>query len=427
MLRLFRAMPPPFPLLSDAQPVIIYDHPRKKNTVKSPPFSSDEAPYPPVVILDDTREKNIVWYPPFSSDAAPYPQPVIIYDHPRKKNTVKSPPFSSDAAPYPPPVIILEQPREKSTVKHRPFSSDAAPYPPPVIISDHPRKKNTVKSPPFSSDTAPYPPPVIISDHPRKKNTVKHPTSSSDAAPYPPPVIIYDHPRKKNTVKHPPSSSDTASYPPPLIIVEPPLPHPCEKNIVKPPLFSPPSNDASLLTFHSDSDDDLYDDDAPDHLSMVPKEQSADPKQGRSNNMTGTKKLKAFSKLNYGWGFWKKKEENNGGESSTVTTLSENELPEELPEAEPSISVGDLQMCVAFVHIIPSPSRIQIFHKLLPLQRSAIVLNGHLHLPRLGDMIHCQRARNPKLPARVPATILPMGICSVSMATLALWVVHIIM
>ena len=371
MLRLFRAMPPPFPLLSDAQPVIIYDHPRKKNTVKSPPFSSDEAPYP---------------------------QPVIIYDHPRKKNTAKQPPFSSDAGPYPPPVVILEHPREKNTVKHRPFSSDAVPYP-PVVILDDTREKNIVWYPPFSSD----------------------------AAPYPQPVIIYDHPRKKNTVKHPPSSSDTASYPPPLIIVEPPLPHPCEKNIVKPPLFSPPSNDASLLTFHSDSEDDLYDDDAPDHLSMVPKDQSADPKLIRSNNMTGTKKLKAFSKLNYGWGFWKKKEENNGGESSTVTILSENDLPEELPEAEPSISVGDLQMCVAFVHIIPSPSRIQIFHKLLPFQRSAIVLDGHLHLPRLGDMIHCQRARNPKLPARVPATILPMAICSVSMATLVLWVVHITM
>ena len=90
----------------------------------------------------------------------------------------------------------------------------------------------------------------------------------------------------------------------------------------------------------------MYDDDAPDHQLMVPKDQSADPKLGRFNNMTGPKKLKAFSKLNYGWGLWKKDEE-NGGESShatTVTTRSENELPEELSEAEPSISVSDLQM-----------------------------------------------------------------------------------
>ena len=67
----------------------------------------------------------------------------------------------------------------------------------------------------------------------------------------------------------------------------------------------------------------------------------------------------------------------------------------------------------------------QMFHKLLPLQCSVIqhlrVLD--LHLPSLKDMIHCQQARNLKL--LVPATIPLVVICSV--ATLALWVVHITM
>ena len=79
---------------------------------KQPPFSpsSDAAQYAPVIIYDHQRKKNTVKFPPFSSDAAPYPPPVIIYDHPR--NTVRQPPSSSDAAPYPPPVIILEHPRD---------------------------------------------------------------------------------------------------------------------------------------------------------------------------------------------------------------------------------------------------------------------------------------------------------------------------
>ena len=108
-----------------------------------------------------------------------------------------------------------------------------------------------------------------------------------------------------------------------------------------------------------------------------------------------------------------------------ATSLSEskNELPQELPEVEPSPSVIELSFyAVIFVHIIPNLSRIQMFYKLLPLQRPAIqhlrVLD--LHLFGLRDMIHCQRERNPKLP--VPASILPVVICSV--ATLALWVVH---
>ena len=105
---------------------------------------------------------------------------------------------------------------------------------------------------------------------------------------------------------------------------------------------------------------------------------------------------------------------------TTGRSESEIELPEGLPEAE---LVSELSLyAVTYVHIIPSHSRIQMLHKLLPLQRSPIqhlrVLD--LHLPGLKEMFHCQRARNPKLP--VPATIPPVVICSV--ATLALWVVH---
>ena len=108
---------------------------------------------------------------------------------------------------------------------------------------------------------------------------------------------------------------------------------------------------------------------------------------------------------------------------TTSRSESENELPQELLEVEPSPSVIELSFyAVIFVHIFPSLSRIQMFYKLLPLQRPVIqhlrVLD--LHLLGLRDMIHCQRERNPKLP--VPASILSVVICSV--ATLALWVVH---
>ena len=78
---------------------------------------------------------------------------------------------------------------------------------------------------------------------------------------------------------------------------------------------------------------------------------------------------------------------------------SENELPEELPEAEPTLSVIELSFyVVTFVHIIFSLSRIQMFLKFL--QSSTIRL-------------------------LVPATILPVVICSV--ATLTSRVVHITM
>jgi hypothetical protein len=64
---------------------------------------------------------------------------------------------------------------------------------------------------------------------------------------------------------------------------------------------------------------------------------------------------------------------------------------------------------VTFVHIILSLSLNQMFQKLLPLifgKRSQITI---VHLSGIGDIIiHCQRARNPKLP--VPATILPVVI-----------------
>ena len=87
---------------------------------------------------------------------------------------------------------------------------------------------------------------------------------------------------------------------------------------------------------------------------------------------------------------------------TTGRSESENELPEKLPKAEPSLSVSELSLyVVTFVHMFLSLSRNQMFQKLLPFQSSAIQ-----HFP-------------------VPATILPVVICSVG--TLALWVVHITM
>ena len=107
---------------------------------------------------------------------------------------------------------------------------------------------------------------------------------------------------------------------------------------------------------------------------------------------------------------------------TTSWSVCENEVPEELPEAEPSLSVSELSLylVVTIVHIILSLSCNQMF------QSSAIQhLRNTLHLPGLGDMIHCQQARNPKLP--MPATILRLQAVICSVATLALWVVHITM
>ena len=78
---------------------------------------------------------------------------------------------------------------------------------------------------------------------------------------------------------------------------------------------------------------------------------------------------------------------------TTSRSESKNELPQELPEVEPSPLVIELSFyAVIFVHIIPSLSRSQMFYKLLPLQHPAIqhlrVLD--LHLPGPRDMIHCQ-------------------------------------
>ena len=219
-----------------------------------------------------------------SSDAAPYPS-VIIHDHPRKKNTVKSPPFSSDAAPY-----LYDHTRKIITAKQPPSSSDAAPYPPPVIILEHPREKNIVKRPLFSlppSISSPF-----IKSKPREKNIVVRPLFIS------PPRIFFP------LVESKPKRFDNLQS-----VTSQALPQPGEKNIIKHPAFSPTSDAASLLKFHSDSDDDV-----PDHLPMVLKDQSASPKLGRSNTMTGTKKLTTSSKWNNGWGFWKKNEGKRGNE-----------------------------------------------------------------------------------------------------------------
>ena len=255
-------------------------------------------------------------------------------------------------------------------------SSDAAPYP-PAFICHHPGKKNIVKPCPFSSA------PSIYSSHPRKIITVKHSESSysSFAAQYPRALFgIFNKkaPYSPYSVTINVDESDHSDDDVPKL----------GRSDTKAPY--PPV----ILLYESDSDDDV-------------------PKLGRSNTMTGTKKLAASLRWNGGLILWKKDEEKEGESShaNIDTTLPENELPVELPEAKPSISVSDLSIfVVAFVHIILSLglSRNETFWKLFLLQSLAIlhlrVLN--LHLPGLGDMIHCQRARNPKLP--VPATILPV-------------------
>ena len=99
-----------------------------------------------------------------------------------------------------------------------------------------------------------------------------------------------------------------------------PLPHPApnEKNVVvRHPAFSPTStmttrrtgttSDAASLTFHSDSEYDLYDD-VPEHLPKV------SPKLGRFNTFNGTKKSTVSSKWGYGWGVGKRGGKGKGGE-----------------------------------------------------------------------------------------------------------------
>ena len=106
----------------------------------------------------------------------------------------------------------------------------------------------------------------------------------------------------------------------------PVLPQTDEKNIVRHPAFSPTStmsSDAASLTFHSDSE--LYDD-VPDHLPMLPKNQSGSPTLNRSNTVTGTKKSTVSSKFGYGWGLGKKNK-GKGGESENEKSASQVDLP----------------------------------------------------------------------------------------------------
>jgi Xaa-Pro aminopeptidase len=100
-----------------------------------------------------------------------------------------------------------------------------------------------------------------------------------------------------------------------------------EKNIVRHPAFSPTStlsSDAASLTFHSDSE--LYDD-IPDHLPMLPKDQSVFPKLSRSTTVTGTKKSTVSSKWGYGWGIGKKNKEKGGDSEINEKSASQVDLP----------------------------------------------------------------------------------------------------
>ena len=232
--------------------------------------------------------------------------------HPCEKNIVnlKHPAFSSTSN-APPPICLA-----KSKPKRR-LSFDNLQSPAPLT---HPVKKNIVKPPPppiylvkskprrrLSSDSLQSPAPL---SHPGEKHPAFSPTSK---APLPPPPICL--PFVKSMPKRR-LSFDSLQSPTSL-------PHPGEKNIVKQPAFSTSSDAASLLTFYSDSEYDGV----PDHLPMVPKDESASPKLGRSNTMTGTKKLTASSKWNNGWRFWKKNE-GKGGELEIIKNpTSQVDLP----------------------------------------------------------------------------------------------------
>ena len=121
-----------------------------------------------------------------------------------------------------------------------------------------------------------------------------------------------------------------------------PLPHPDEKNIVEDPAFLPSSNAACLLTFRSDSEYNFYND-VPGHLPMGPNYQYADSMLGRSNTMTCTKKLMAFSKWNCRWKFWKKN--GKGGEPEI------NKNPTSLPLYQPGIPSP--RICFPFIKSKP--------------------------------------------------------------------------
>ena len=121
-----------------------------------------------------------------------------------------------------------------------------------------------------------------------------------------------------------------------------PLPHPDEKNIVEDPAFSPSANADCLLTFRSDSEYNFYND-VPGHLPMGPNYQYADSMLGRSNTMTCTKKLMAFSKWNCRWKFWKKN--GKGGEPEI------NKNPTSLPLHQPGIPSP--RICFPFIKSKP--------------------------------------------------------------------------
>ena len=86
------------------------------------------------------------------------------------------------------------------------------------------------------------------------------------------------------------------------------------------------TSDAASLTFHSDSEYDLYDD-ARHRLPMIPQDQFGSPKLGRSNTMTGTKKSMVSSRFGYGWGIGKKNKEKGGELEINEKSTSQVNLP----------------------------------------------------------------------------------------------------
>ena len=242
---------------------------------------------------------------------------------PKGFNLVKSKPkrrLSINSLQSPAP---LPYPGEKNIDKAPPFSPSSNVHPPPPLVKSKPKRG-------LSSDTLQSPAPL---PHPGEKSIVKPPTFSlsSNAPPLPPPICIpsvMSKPKLRLSI-------DSLQF-------AAPLPHPDEKNIVEDPAFSPSANAACLLTFCSDSEYNFYND-VPGHLPMGPNYQYADSMLGRSNTMTSTKKLMAFSKWNCRWKFWKKN--GKGGEPEI------NKNPTSLPLYQPGIPSP--RICFPFIKSKP--------------------------------------------------------------------------
>ena len=313
-----------------------------------PPFVKSKLKHPPpkrrhsieslqsLAPLPHPEEKRQTTFSPTS-----YPQPKRRHsiDSLQSPAPLPHPDKKRQTASYPRPIPPLPSP-----LCQCPICVNSKPKRPLRIPNDSLQSPTPLPHPDEKKQTASYPRPIPprppLCKCPRCVNSKPKCHLPNDSLQSPAPI------------PHPDEKRQTASYPQPIqprpsplcpicfpfvkskpkcplsidsLLSPAPLPHPGDafspmSNTLPPP---PSYNDACSLTFHSDSEYDLYDD-VPGHLPMVPKDQSASPKLGRSNNMTCTKKLIASSKWNCRWRFWKKNEEKESSEKSQDAGASDN-------------------------------------------------------------------------------------------------------